>query len=71
MPFGGLDFSDPSQPLASQKEVFFGWFFSFFEFVLRITPLQIELRTRNYTLDMIFGSFDFSALSHSFTASIK
>ena len=54
MLFGGLDFSDPLQPLSASKKWFFDRVFLFFEFVLRITALQIELGTRNqvYTYRM-------------------
>ena len=38
---GGLNFTDQFHPLTVLKNWFFGRFFSFFEFVPHITPLQI------------------------------
>ena len=46
MPFGGLVFSASFHPLTTPKKWFFCRFFSFLAFVPRITPLQIELRSR-------------------------
>ena len=43
MLYGGLDFSASFHPLTASKKWFFGRVFLFVEFVLRITPLQIEL----------------------------
>ena len=44
-PLGGLYFSTLFHALTASKKRVFGRFFSFSEFVLRITPLQIELES--------------------------
>ena len=43
VPFGGLNFSALFHTVKAPKKWFFDRLFSFFEFVPRITPLQIEL----------------------------
>ena len=45
VPFGGLDFSAPFHPLTAPIKWFFGRVFLFFQFVPRVTPLQIKLGT--------------------------
>ena len=42
--FGGFNFSAPFHPLTVLNTCFFGQFFLFIEFALRIVSLQIELR---------------------------
>ena len=43
-PFWSLDYSAPFYPLTAQKSGLLVWFSFFFEFVLRITHLQIGAR---------------------------